>query len=326
MAEVAKARRTWGLVLSPEDAADAAARAVVRHHLRAFTESEERARAGEVEPIHQLRVSTRRLRATLRLFEPVLPVRLAGHGLAELAWLGSAIGPVRDADVLSEAVLGRAQRLGPELRSLLGPLGIALHERRVAAHDALILALDSSRCRRLLDRLAGYAVSPAASRRGAVRLGDIAPDLLRPLLRSVLRSGRRLSADSSPAAFHRLRVRVKRLRYAVETLGGLGGKSMRKLLRQLVRLQDLLGEHQDAVTIAARLRALAEEAGLPRPTVLATGALVLDFVRRGRKLRRRFPEAWQRLDRRRLRDGVAAELRASASRRVAPPRLRATGT
>jgi CHAD domain-containing protein len=325
MAAVVKAPRTWGLVLSPEDAADVAARAVVRHHLRAFTESEERARAGEVEPIHQLRVATRRLRATLRLFEPVLPVRLAVRGQAELAWLGSAIGPVRDADVLSQLVLERAERLDSELRALLGPLGIAIHERRVAAHESLIVALDSSRCRHILDRLAAYAVS-AAPRRRTVRLGDIAPDLLRPLLRSVLRSGRRLSADSSPPAFHRLRVRVKRLRYAVETVGGLGGKSMRKLLRQLVRLQDLLGEHQDAVTIAARLHALAEEAGLPRPAVLATGALVLDFVRRGRKLRRRFPEAWQRLDRRRLRDGVAAELRASALRRVAPPRLRATGT
>src|SRR5207244_6900318 len=125
-------------------------------------------------------------------FEPALPVRLGGQGRAELAWLGSAIGPVRGADVLSEAVLGRAQRLGPELRSLLGPLGIALHERRVAAHEALILALDSSRCRRLLDRLAGYAVSPAATRRGAVRPGDIAPAPLRPPPRPVLVSGRAL--------------------------------------------------------------------------------------------------------------------------------------
>src|SRR5438552_994159 len=51
-----------GLVLSPDDGAAVAARVVVRFHLRAFVRVEPAARAGEVEPVHQLRVATRRLR------------------------------------------------------------------------------------------------------------------------------------------------------------------------------------------------------------------------------------------------------------------------
>src|SRR5437773_320097 len=66
-----------GLVLSPDDGAAVAARVVVRFHLRAFVRVEPAARAGEVEPVHQLRVATRRLRTALRLFAPLLPARFA---------------------------------------------------------------------------------------------------------------------------------------------------------------------------------------------------------------------------------------------------------
>src|SRR5438034_10108173 len=76
-----------GLVLSPDDGAAVAARVVVRFHLRAFVRVEPAARAGEVEPVHQLRVATRRLRAALRLFAPLLPTRLAAPAHRELDWL-----------------------------------------------------------------------------------------------------------------------------------------------------------------------------------------------------------------------------------------------
>src|SRR2546430_17530459 len=66
-----------GLVLSPDDGAAVAARVVVRFHLRAFARVEPAARAGEVEPVHQLRAPTRRLPAAPRLFAPALPAPFA---------------------------------------------------------------------------------------------------------------------------------------------------------------------------------------------------------------------------------------------------------
>src|SRR5256886_14815190 len=111
-----------GLVLSPDDGAAVAARVVVRFHLRAFARVEPAARAGEVEPVHQLRVTTRRLRAPLRLFAPVLPARFAAAAHRDLAWLATAIGAVRDLDVLGETLRKQAARLDPELRREVGPL------------------------------------------------------------------------------------------------------------------------------------------------------------------------------------------------------------
>src|SRR5438132_1575756 len=294
-----RAPRPAGLVLSPDDSAAAAARAVVRYHLRAFASAEPAARAGEIEPVHQLRVTTRRLRAALRLFAPLLPARFATAAHRDLAWLARK----------------QAARLEPELRRASGPLGVALHEQRAQALAALGTALDSKRGRRLLERLAAFAESRAPVGRG-VRLGDVAPDLLRPHVRAVVRAGRRLGPDAEPAELHRLRVRTKRLRYALETLRSLGDRSTRELLGRLERLQDTLGKGQDAVTAIAWLRELATTREVPASALPPAGALIQALARRVQKQRRRALKAWRRLERARLLDSALKELAAAGS----PPR------
>jgi CHAD domain-containing protein len=170
-----------------------------------------------------------------------------------------------------------------------------------------VAALDSSRCRRLLDRLATFAdVAPAG--RAEPRLGDAASGLVRPLLRAVLRTGRALDADAPPEALHRLRVRVKRLRYALDTLRGLGRRDVHRLLGRLERLQDVLGEHQDAVTETAWLRRWVAEAAPDPASVLGVGAVIQLLATRARKRRARLPRAWRRIDRRRLCAGVLREV------------------
>jgi CHAD domain-containing protein len=134
-----------------------------------------------------------------------------------------------------------------------------------------------------------------------VALGALAPELVRPLVRALVRAGRRIDDRSPPEALHRVRVRAKRLRYALETLSGLGGRRLARVLRRLERLQELLGDYQDAVTQAAWLRRWSEEARVPRLTLLATGALIDRLGRRARRRRARFARAWRRLDRPRLR-------------------------
>lgn len=302
-----RAPRPAGLVLSPDDGATVAARAVVRFHLRTFVRVEPAARAGEIEPLHQLRVATRRLRAVFRLFGPLLPGRYAATAQRDLAWLATAIGAVRDLDVLGDAVRRRAARLDPELRRALGPVGVALHEQRSRALATLATTLDARRGRRLLDGLGTFAESRAPVGRGT-RLGDLAANLLRPHVRAVLRTARRLGPEASPDELHRLRVRVKRLRYALETLRSLGDKSVRELLARLERLQDVLGKGQDAATGAAWLRAYAATPRVPTASLLPAGALIQAFARRAQKQRRRALKVWRRLERSHLLKDVLDEL------------------
>jgi len=133
---------------------------------------------------------------------------------------------------------------------------------------------------------------------------------VRPLLRAVSRAGRRLDIESPPAAVHRLRVRVKRLRYALETLRGFGGKPVRQLLVQLEELQDLLGALQDAATQTAWLRAVAAAGGVEPAALLPVGALIQALAKRATKQRRRSLKAWRKLQRSQLLDDVVDGLAA----------------
>ncbi len=307
--------------LSADDDARVVARRVLAFHLAAFEHEAPAARGGDVEAVHQLRVATRRLRATLQLFAPMLPASTVGAVTEGLAGLGRGIGSVRDLDVLALAVTARGRRLADEARAGLGPLEHAVHERRFVALADLGRLLDTAQCRRLLARLTQLTSSRPAAR-SAVRLGDVAADLMRPLLRAVQRAGRDLDAETPAVALHRLRVRVKRLRYACETLAALVGDDIRPVIRRLVRLQDVLGEHQDAVTQAAWLRAYAGSAQLPPATLLAIGALVDRLDRRAGKLRGRVTREWRRAGGRRVRRVLLGSLRAMRMPGSRPARRR----
>jgi CHAD domain-containing protein len=306
--------------LSANDDARVAARRVLGFHLATFQREEPAARSGDVEAVHQLRVASRRLRATLQLFAPVLPAAVVGSATEGLGWLGRGIGGVRDLDVLSLAIAARSRRLPDDARAALGPLEHALLERRAVALAELGRLLDTARSRRVLSRL-GQLVLSRPGVRGPVRLGDVADKLMQPLLRAVQRAGRDLDAETPAVALHRLRVRVKRLRYASEALEALVGDEVHPVLRRLVRLQDALGEHQDAVTQVAWLRAYAGSAQLPPATLLAMGAVVDRLERRAEKLRARVARAWSRFDRRRTRRVLLESLRQDRRpRRKVPPR------
>src|SRR5439155_22932946 len=113
----------------------------------------------------------------------------------------------------------------------------------------------------------------------------------------VRRSGRRLAPSAPPADFHRLRVRLKRLRYGFETLRGLGGKPLRRCIDRLQDLQDVLGASQDDVTQTAWLRRYASTPDVDAASLLPVGALIQDLARRGEKRRRRALEKWTKFER-----------------------------
>jgi CHAD domain-containing protein len=68
--------------------------------------------------------------------------------------------------------------------------------------------------------------------------------------RRVFRQAKRMDR-SSAADIHKLRIRIKRLRYCSELLSPLfKRKAARKFLKRLAGMQDMLGAHNDAVSAA----------------------------------------------------------------------------
>ncbi len=296
-----------------------AARRVLARQLADLEAQEALARAGGVEGIHDLRVATRRVRAMLRLLQPVLPAGEVARLRAGVAWVGRSIGAVRDLDVLALALGQRARRLEPDLRRALAPVRREIRLRRAQAHAQLLEVVDSARyaaVRQRLTRLVRHGrpvhsvsrtgrISPIRiemqpvqpRRRREATLGAVAGDLLRPVWEDVTHAGRQLRLGAGAATYHRLRVRVKRLRYALEALRSLPGTHTRRAIADLERLQSRLGALQDSETQAAWLRAYAGAVRLPPATLLAIGAVMQLLARRADRARVRAERAWRRFGR-----------------------------
>ena len=128
-----------------------------------------------------------------------------------------------------------------------------LEDEREQLHDAVLDALADERYLRLLDMFAASVAS----------LPDLdAPGGLRPLaaaeLRKLVKAGRKLDDDPADDELHALRIRAKRARYAAELAAiGHGSKAFTRYLDALKALQDVIGEHQDAVVAESKLRSIA---------------------------------------------------------------------
>ncbi len=279
--------------LSPHDAAGAAAQVAIRRHLEGLVAQQPGAISGDVEAIHQLRVATRRLRAALRLFRSYLAGSKPQTMRAELAWLSSVAGVVREVDVSEELARRLAGRLRSDSGKDLQPLWRELKMRRRREHRKLAAALRSVRYRKLVDEL-GQPFPTNTS--GDAALGAVAIDLVRPILRRTMADGAKAASKGSSRALHRLRVSVKRSRYALEMLRPLATPGLAKALKQLEAAQDLLGGYHDAVVAVELVRKCALEIPLDGGPALAAGALVESIARRERKLALQSVAEWKRLD------------------------------
>jgi inorganic triphosphatase YgiF len=231
------------------------------------------------EHLHQLRVGLRRLRSVLRVFgglQATVDVTLA-PGLAALF---GQLGAARDRDVMAEWLWPALQAAGaPPLAASTG--GDAASGGGSAASSVeLTDLLGAPATQRLWLALLGLCQPPqgAPAALAAAPAAAAAPDrpeppeppepkdalrqALRAPLRALYRQVRRDAAgfdQLDDAARHRLRRRIKRLRYATELSAALWpDKAVARLLRGLARVQTPLGDFNDTVVALAYCRAQAE--------------------------------------------------------------------
>jgi len=270
------------------------------------------------EYLHDLRVATRRFRSALRLFVDVVGPSRCDSLRAELGWIGQVLGRVRDLDVFRINLQAQAQRLA-EASAIAGLLVEELGRQRGPARDALVAALTSRRFASLMRRLEALAASsPPRGPRGGhgIPVAGAAPALIRKAQKRVLRLGRSIGPESPAADLHRLRILFKRLRYACEFFREAfvdpvsGSDPLSDYIQAMVRFQDCLGEHQDAVTAMARIQELAKEsvqsATVAPAHLLDLGALIQVQREIARDRRGRLAKLWSRFDRRSIRKHLAA--------------------
>lgn len=281
---------------------DAVIRHAISESVAKLIENDPVVRIGDdPEGVHQARVATRRLRSHLRTFRALLEPEWAEQLRDELGWLGNELGAVRDADVLLDRLQARISDLENEDdRVAAVPLTNRLVHDREAARAVLLDGLRSDRYLQLLDRLVEAAHRPHV----VMVVGMDHAETLRSLVRAPWRHLRK-AVDSLPdptpdAALHAVRIRAKRARYAAEVVEPAFGKPAREFAKAITGVQDVLGEHQDAVVAAAWLRANALTLGDPA-AVFVAGELGAVEHAAAHESRAEFPDAWKRARGKRMR-------------------------
>jgi CHAD domain-containing protein len=253
---------------------------------------------GDPEDVHQARVATRRMRSDLRTFRRVLDRGWDESLRAELEWLGDLLGAVRDADVLLARLEERVAALAPDEQPAGERVLDALRAERAAARDELLAAMRSDRYVALLDRLLAAARAVPASADAANFEVDVAELAVKPW-KKLRRAVRALGDDPPDAALHQVRIRAKRARYAAEAVAPAVGDDAKEFAERVAELQDVLGEHQDAVVAARWLHDHVPRADGEAGFV--AGQLAMMEEAAAEESRQQWPEAWARAGRRALR-------------------------
>jgi inorganic triphosphatase YgiF len=212
--------------------------------------------ANDIEFVHQLRVAFRRLRSALRLFRQALHPGGDSAFADDLAWAAATLGRCRDWDVFVTETLPPLVAAHGEPaagRAILARARARQREARRAARDAIT----SPRYGLAMIRLARWVSAPAEPPEGVEPLKDFASRRLR-------KGARRIAVQSAAfatldgAGRHRLRILVKRQRYAVEFLGTLfRAQPVKRHVRALARVQDALGLANDCANALAHVRELS---------------------------------------------------------------------
>jgi CHAD domain-containing protein len=204
--------------------------------------------SGDPEAVHQARVATRRLRSDLRTLRAFVDPDWARDLRAELHWLGAELGAVRDLEVLQERLSFHAGLLPtPDGVETARAAVRRLDRDHEAARADLLRALGSPRYAQLQHALRDAVKRPRLEPDAQRRARDVLPDAVRPTWRKLRRTVDDLSPSDPDTAFHEVRIRAKRCRYACELASIVFGRRARDLADALAHVQDVLGEQHDAV-------------------------------------------------------------------------------
>jgi CHAD domain-containing protein len=280
------------------------------------------ARTG-AEPVHQARVTLRRLRALMLAFRPVLR-DIEAALKPPLAGLKDVLGPARDWDVfLSETVDPLARSLD-NADAVTDWLKQAAVSRRDAAYAVLTEWLKGPDYRDLAWRLIGLGLGHGwrmaetaappevvaeaeAEAAGAAPVAETATNLigaytlkcLEHRWKKTARPTRELAEMPTPE-LHGLRIKCKKLRYQTEMfLDVVPGKSGRRLIKRLASAQETMGMLNDGAVATELVRSL-RPAGQGEATDQMLAAEAIGLIRgygvgHARDSREAVMQAWRKL-------------------------------
>jgi CHAD domain-containing protein len=244
------------------------------------------------EGVHQMRVAMRRTRAVMKDFRDILGDDVVTRFNTELRWLARKLGRARDADVTARGARDVGDADADHYEQFLA-------QQTVSAYEHLVEILQSERCAALEAELERFiAAGPTSGMRdrfGNLSITECARQFVRLALMELLTHGDAIDAASPAQQLHKLRIEAKRFRYLLDFFSTVQPEKWLQTTEAVKRLQDVLGEHQDAVTAQDRLADYA--ASVPpgeanRDKLAVTGRLLQMEQQRMAACRQQFTETW----------------------------------
>lgn len=211
--------------------------------------------------VHQMRVSARRLRSGLKVFEPLVDEEWARELRTELGWMASGLGAARDTEVLRERLDAHATGLDTDDSARArAVIDTALARRMAHADDDVRAVVDSGRYVALLEMLVEGVRRPPLTERARESADQVLPPLVAKAFRRLDRRVAGLEIDTPSPVWHEARIAAKRARYSADAVAPVLGHDMERLADRLADVTEVLGSHQDAHVAQETLRDLAPEA------------------------------------------------------------------
>jgi len=205
------------------------------------------------EPLHQLRVSLRRLRTALVQFQPALTLP---DGISErrIARVARRTGLCRDLDVLRERLESGLLPSLPEREArALRPAMKQLSRDRRRAFEGLAESLRGHRYLKLLERLHRWQDNPRFTSLGERPLKPWLGEWSTQAAAGLFLEPGWFSTDPADPALHGLRKRIKAVRYGLENLEPFLDPAFSSWLSDLRQAQDLLGDLHDLQVLTEAL-------------------------------------------------------------------------
>ncbi|MFO0892927.1 MAG: CHAD domain-containing protein [Isosphaeraceae bacterium] len=296
--------------VNPGDPAALLIRKAFEDALSRLRAADPEARKGDVEGVHRLRTSTRRLRSELRTVRSLVDPEWRQGLESELKWLAAMLGSVRDLDILArrlreaeEAREASGNDEPSELDDASSPLGPIFDELRARHHrnsESLREALRSGRYRALIARLESAIDRPELKKRASRPCGEVLPPLAAAAWKRLKKAARTLKVSGPDEEFHEVRKLAKRARYTAELIGPALGKAAQKssqrFARLATRIQDILGEHQDASVAVEELSGFLDGLTTGGEPAREARRLIRGQRRVADDARKAFFKAWPKLD------------------------------
>jgi CHAD domain-containing protein len=250
-------------------------------------------RADGYDSVHQMRVTTRKIRSLLQASEGAFGIADDAWILDELRQLAAVLGVARDAEVLAERYEQTLDELPAEL--VRGPIRERLVDgaknHYASGLRRSLIAMRSQRYFRLLDALEELvAAEPPAAPPGEEPL-QLTIDAAYKRIRKAAKAAAEAADADRDEALHRIRKGAKRLRYTAAATGA------DKVSDRAKTIQSLLGDHQDSVVSRTHLSHQAEAANAAGEDTFTYGLLYQREDDLARRSREQLDDALKKLDR-----------------------------